>query len=272
MLSDVTTHSRIDIRQLCLKAGDTELLQALSFQIPSGQLTALVGPSGAGKSLTAKACLGLNSIRPGVVDGCIQIHHGADTLQLYGEIPRGVRRSFLKQIRGPMIGLLPQDPVAALDPMLTIQRQLRNVIRLTQRQGTKREVLDALSQAGFEDPARIARHYPHELSGGMAQRVCIAQALARQSKFLIADEPVTGLDPGIAQGILGRIRDLANQGVGVMVITHDLRMVRNIADRVLVIHRGRIVEELRPDQLFSARHPVTQSLVHATAKVAGGWR
>ena len=118
MHSETEGTSRIEIRKLRLLAGEIELLQELTLQIPAGQLTALVGPSGAGKSLTAKACLGLTTIQPGIVSGCVQIHHQDDTLQLYGDLPKGIRRNFLKQFRGPMIGLLPQDPMAALDPML----------------------------------------------------------------------------------------------------------------------------------------------------------
>jgi peptide/nickel transport system ATP-binding protein len=263
--------NRVEVKGLTLRAGDKTLLQDMNLEIPASCITALVGPSGAGKSLTARACLGLLRMRPGVTAGTVQVHLDGQIFELYGDLPRGVRRQALKQIRGGSIGLLPQDPLAALDPMLTVYRQIKSVLALSNRPRGRTDVLEALGLGGFDDPEYVAMRYPHELSGGMAQRVCIAQALARQSRFLIADEPVTGLDPGIAQGILSRLKELPTSGVGLLIITHDLRVVRDLADRVLVIHRGRVVEELRPNQLNGGRHPVTQSLVQATAKVAGGW-
>ena len=259
------------VQDLTVRAGETGLLQGMSLEFRAGEIAALVGPSGAGKSLTARACLGLLRMRPGVVRGSVEVHQGGEVYPIYGRIPRWVRRRSLRQIRGNAIGLLPQDPAGALDPLMRVDRQVAATLRIAQRPSTPAEVMRALSDAGFEEPDHVARLYPHELSGGMAQRVCIAQALARQSSFLIADEPVTGLDPGIAHSILSRLGDLAERGVGILLITHDLRMVRRIAHRVPVAHRGRVIEELSPDDLMAGRHPVTQSLLAATAQVAGDW-
>jgi ABC-type glutathione transport system ATPase component len=261
----------VSVKGLVVRAGDTPLLQGMSLRLQAGSISALVGPSGAGKSLTARACLGLLKVKPGVVSGTVEVQQGDEVFPLYGRAPRWVWRRSLKAIRGNAIGLLPQAPADALDPLVRVDRQVAQVLRLTGEPGTPADVLRVLRQAGFDEPEHAARCYPHELSGGMAQRVCIAQALARRSAFLIADEPVTGLDPGIAQSILDRLRILADLGVGVLLITHDLRMVRRVADHVHVIHRGRVIEELSPEQLMTSRHPVTQSLVEATAKVAGGW-
>ena len=127
-----------------------------------------------------------------------------------------------------------------------------------------------LRSAGFERPEQVVNLFPHELSGGMAQRVCIALALARGSRFLIADEPTTGLDPTVQKGILDHVRRLRDSGIGILLITHDLRIVPTLAARVVVLHAGQVVDELDAQDLEAGSSPHTRRLLVATARVAGG--
>ena len=130
--------------------------------------------------------------------------------------------------------------------------------------------LEFLERAGLKDVDRVAGLYPHQLSGGMAQRACIALALARGSRFLLADEPTTGLDPTVREAILDELMRLKQSGVGLLFITHDLRLVPRIGDRVLVLHKGRLVDEAAADSLGSFRSPEAQALWQATKRIAGG--
>jgi ABC-type dipeptide/oligopeptide/nickel transport system ATPase component len=165
------------------------------------------------------------------------------------------------------VGYLAQDARAALDPLWTVGRQVEEALRLG---GTDGSAAAWLSRAGFRDPGPVLPLHPHQLSGGMAQRVGIALALARGSRFVLADEPTTGLDPTVQEEILEEIRRTAGSGVGILLITHDLRLVPRIAHRVVIMHAGRVRETLDAGALQAARSPEARALLAATARVAGG--
>ena len=265
------TTDRLVLSHLVVQAGTRVVVDDVGFELQAGQILALVGASGSGKTLTARACMGLVTARPGVVSGQVSVHHGAEEHQLYDPKTGRARPEALARTRGRLVGYLPQDARASLDPLWTIGKQVAEVVRLAGGTGAPGEAVDHwLLQAGFARPDRIRGLYPHELSGGMAQRASIALGLARGARFLLADEPTTGLDPTVQQGIIAQVRGLVERGIGVLFITHDLRIVPRLADQVAVMHEGKIVDLLPARALRSARSPAALRLLEATARVAGG--
>ena len=243
---------------LRVEAGARRVLDGVSFTLEAGEIVALVGESGSGKSVTARALLGLLPFRPGWTGGEITVVRAGERRPIRTEAD-------FVGLRGDVLGLLFQDARAALDPLWSVGRQVVEAARLGGDPATN--LTTWLTRAGLRDADRVARAYPHELSGGMAQRVAIALALARRSPLLIADEPTTGLDPTVQRAILAELRSLAAQGHGLLFITHDLRLLPGFADRVMVMEGGRIVEEsATPGELQGAG----RRLVEATRKVAGG--
>jgi ABC-type glutathione transport system ATPase component len=269
------SHARaacLEVSGLCIRAGGRTLVDGVSFSIRSGQILAMCGPSGSGKTLTAMACLGLVRPRPGVVAGTVRITCEGVAHEPYASNnPKTIEQAFTA-IRGTILGHLPQNAHNALNPLWTVGKHLAEVLQL--RDGALRtdlrQVHHWLRVAGFDHPAQVIGRYPHELSGGMAQRACISLALARGSRFLIADEPVTGLDPTVAQGIIEQIRQLKQHGIGVLFITHDLRIVPQLADEVLVMDGGRIEDHVAAQDLHESSSPTTQRLLEATARISGG--
>lgn len=249
-----------------IKVGDRTVVDGVSFEWHAGEIVGLVGASGSGKTMTARAILGLVDAEPGVVAGKILIRSGSRESTPYGRYPRGrvSRDRAFAGLRGEVLAYIPQDAPSALDPTRTVWEQVRDV-----RGGDPRP---HLLTAGFHRPEAVGGLYPHELSGGMAQRVAIAQALACGSRFLVADEPTTGLDPSIARDVLRAFGELALAGIGVLLITHDLRVLPDLADRVLIIDEGEIVEELEPGQLREgeAKSHAGQRILEATRRIAGG--
>lgn len=233
------------------------LVRDATLRVGAGELVALVGSSGSGKTLTARALLGLLPTGVRQVAGGVRV-----TVAGVVHAPRNERD--FRQLRGGAVGMLWQDARGALDPLWTVRRQVIEAARLS---GASEPPEAWLATAGFPDPARVARLYPHELSGGMAQRAAIAIALARRSAFLLADEPTTGLDPSVQRAILAEIRGLCDRGLGVLLITHDLRILPGLADRVVVMDGGILLEEASaPAALVGAG----RALMEATRKVAGG--
>lgn len=245
------------ISHLRVAAGARVLVEDASLHVGAGELVALVGSSGSGKTLTARAALGMLPFRPGRVGGEVLLRLGSRELRPSSEAD-------FAAIRGGVVGMLWQDARGALDPLWTVERQVAEAAGLS---GAAEPVEHWLSVAGFPDPPQVARLYPHELSGGMAQRAGIAIALARKSTFLLADEPTTGLDPSVQRAILAALRSLCARGLGVLLITHDLRILPGLADRVLVMDGGRILDEAAAP---SGLHGAGRALVEATRKVAGG--
>lgn len=263
-----TDHIRID--DLHIEALGAPLVRGVSLRVDKGELVALVGASGSGKSLTAKAILGLVRPVPGVVRGAVGVQVGGESLAPYAASGRS-REAQFQRLRGRLVGYLPQAAAAALDPVWSVGRQVAEVIELCRREGGRPEpVVHWLRRAGFREPEAVAGLFPHELSGGMAQRACIALALARGSRFLLADEPTTGLDPTVQESILSELAALRDAGLGVLFITHDLRLVPRLADRVVVLDGGTVAEVLPAGDLAGARSAAARLLLSATSRIAGG--
>ncbi len=248
------------LRDLRIEAGDQVLVDGVGLDLTPGSLTVLVGASGSGKSLTARALLGLVDARPGVTRAEFDVQIGTSHCRPYHD-------GSFKQLRGAVIGWMPQDSRGALDPLWTVGRQVQESLKLARRPP---DPVPWLQRAGFSDPGRAARLYAHELSGGMAQRACIALALARGSRYLLADEPTTGLDPTVQEGILDELVGLKREGVGILLITHDLRLVPRLGDQLLVMAGGRLVEDLPARDLQKVSAPEARQLLEATRRIGGG--
>jgi len=243
--------------------GINRAVDGLSLTIEAGQTLALVGESGCGKSVTAMSVLRLIPEPPGRIAGRIA-YDGRDLLAL--------TRAEMRHIRGNDISMIFQEPMTSLNPVLTVGRQIREPLRLHQgqdRAGAEKRAVEMLALVGIPEPERRVDAYPHQMSGGMRQRVMIAMALACNPKLLIADEPTTALDVTVQAQILDLMRDLKRRvGAAIMLITHDLGVVAEVAEHVVVMYAGRKVEEAPARQLFrSPRHPYTQGLLGAVPKL-----
>src|ERR1700735_280082 len=238
------------------------ILRNVSLDLAPGETLGLVGESGAGKSTIAKALLG-------VLPRMVRITQGQILFE--GRDLRTAPRRETRAIFGDAITLVPQDPMTALNPGRRIEAQLTDGLRL--RRGMKpREAhtraLDLLAEVHIRDPERVLHSYPHQLSGGMRQRVLIAAAFALEPKLVIADEPTTALDVTVQKQILRLIRALQERhGTGVLFVSHDLGVVAQICDRVSVLYMGKVVEQGRTaDILQNPRHPYTQALLAANPR------
>jgi peptide/nickel transport system ATP-binding protein len=243
--------------------GIVRAVDGVSFAVAGGETVAIVGESGCGKSVTANSILRLVPQPPGKIAGKIRFE-GTDLLQL--------SERAMRDIRGNHISMVFQEPMTSLNPVLTIGRQIGETLRLHQRLGRRavaERAVEMLGLVGIAEPRRRADEYPHQLSGGMRQRVMIAIALACNPKLLIADEPTTALDVTIQAQILDLMADLKKRvGAAIILITHDLGVVAEIAERVMVMYAGRKVEEAKVADLFrAARHPYTQGLLGAVPKL-----
>lgn len=262
----------LTVTDLEIRAGARVLVRHGGLGVEAGEVVALVGRSGSGKTLTARALLGLVDVRPGVVRGRIEVRAGDATHRPAGAWHgggRSVRDRAFRALRGRWISYMPQGAVGALDPLWTVGRQVGR--------SAGGDPLPWLGRAGFpaSDRAAVAALYPHELSGGMAQRAVLAQCLARGSRYLIADEPTSGLDPEVRVEITAELRRLAGAGVGLLVVTHDLRALPHLADRVLVLDGGDLVDELGPDALSREELPpsaAARRLVEGARRVHGRGR
>jgi peptide/nickel transport system ATP-binding protein len=244
--------------------GPAQVVNGLSYAVGAGETVAVVGESGSGKSVSVLALLGLLPAGVATVSGRALLH-GEDLL--------GMPRERLRQVRGPGVGIVFQDPMTSLNPVLTIGRQLREAIRAhaeVSAQVAQRRAVELLGEVGLPDPARAADSYPHQLSGGMRQRAVIAIALANSPALLIADEATTALDVTVQAQIIDLVERLQTErGTGVIWITHDLGVVAGIADRVLVMYGGRCVEDGTVDDVLERpAHPYTRGLLGALPDLA----
>src|SRR6266540_2000540 len=218
--------------------GVNRAVDGVSFAVEAGETVAIVGESGCGKSVTANSILRLVPQPPGKIGGAIRFQ-GRDLLKL--------SERAMREVRGNDISMIFQEPMTSLNPVLTIGRQIAEPLRRHQglsRESVEQRVVEMLGLVGIAEPRRRAREYPHQLSGGMRQRVMIAIALACRPKLLIADEPTTALDVTIQAQILNLMTDLKQRvGAAIILITHDLGVVAEIAERVMVMYAGRKVEE-----------------------------
>lgn len=235
----------------------TQAVRGLSFAVGAGEVVALVGESGSGKSVTALSVLRLLDQPPAALAGAIRFR-GEDVLTM--------DRRRLLRLRGGEIGMVFQEPMTALNPTWTCGAQVDEALELHSAlpaAGRRARTVELFRLVGIPEPARRADQYPHELSGGMRQRVCIAMALACNPPLLIADEPTTALDVTIQAQILDLLRRLQRErGMAVLFITHDLGIVRELADRVVVMRHGQAVESGPVAEVFaSPRHPYTRALL-----------
>jgi peptide/nickel transport system ATP-binding protein len=243
--------------------GINRAVDGLSFHVNAGETVAIVGESGCGKSVTSMSILRLIQEPPGKVAGSVRFN-GRDLLTLSDKEMRA--------IRGNEISMIFQEPMTSLNPVLTVGRQIGETLRLHQgltKQQAEERSIEMLRLVGIPAPERRVREYPHQLSGGMRQRVMIAMALACNPKLLIADEPTTALDVTIQAQILDLMRDLKHRvGAAIVLITHDLGVVAEVAERVVVMYAGRKVEEAEVGKLFrNPRHPYTQGLLGSVPKL-----
>ena len=238
--------------------GTVHAVNGVSFKLHAGELLGVVGESGSGKSVTMMSLLKLIPMPPGdIVDGQAKFRDN-DLLQLE---PRELRK-----VRGGQIGFIFQDPMTSLNPVLTIGRQITEPLILhtdVDKKGAKVRAAELLDMVGIPDAAARLKAYPHELSGGMRQRVMIAIALACSPEAIIADEPTTALDVTIQAQIIAIVKGLRERlGTAVVWITHDLGVIAGLADRVLVMYGGRIVEEALVRDLYATpMHPYTVGLL-----------
>jgi len=243
--------------------GVNRAVDGVSFQVGEGETLAVVGESGCGKSVTANSILRLIPEPPGKIAGAVRFR-GIDLLQLSDKE--------MRRVRGNDISMIFQEPMTSLNPVLTVGRQLRETLRLHQRVSRRQadaRAVEMLRLVGIPEAKRRLGEYPHQLSGGMRQRVMIAIALSCRPKLLIADEPTTALDVTIQAQILDLMKDLkAKVGAAIILITHDLGIVAEVAERVMVMYAGRKVEEAPVTELYrTPRHPYTQGLFGAVPKL-----
>jgi peptide/nickel transport system ATP-binding protein len=243
--------------------GVNRAVDGVSFYVEEGETLAIVGESGCGKSVTAMSILRLIPEPPGKIAGALRFE-GCDLMTLDDRAMRA--------IRGNDISMIFQEPMTSLNPVLSIGRQLGETLRLHQgldHKSAQARAADMLNLVGISEPGRRLREYPHQMSGGIRQRVMIAMALACNPKLLIADEPTTALDVTIQAQILDLMSELKRRiGAAIVLITHDLGVVAEVAERVMVMYAGRKIEEAPAAALFRApRHPYTQGLLGAVPKL-----
>src|SRR5262245_13505022 len=235
----------------------------ISFDLAEGETVALVGESGSGKSATALSVMKLLPYPAA--------HHPSGAIRFKGRDLMQMREREVRQVRGDDITIIFQEPMTSLNPLHTIEKQIREILLLHQGlngETARARIVELLGQVGIPDPVSRLASYPHQLSGGQRQRVMIAMALANEPDLLIADEPTTAVDVTVQAQILKLLKDTHTQlGMSMLFITHDLGIVRKIADRVCVMQRGKIVEQGEVERVFTApEHPYTQALLAAEPK------
>jgi oligopeptide/dipeptide ABC transporter ATP-binding protein len=253
------TATVLDVDGLCVSVGDTPIVRDVSFSLRAGTRLGLVGESGSGTTLTALAIMGLLKRPLHVTDGSIRL--GETQL-------RGLRRRELNRVRGGRIGMIYQDPMASLNPLHKVGDQIIEAIRLHStlgRAAARARAIELLEDVGIRDAATRVDAYPHELSGGMRQRVMIAMALSADPEVLLCDEPTTALDVTTQRNIvqlLARISD--ERGMAMIMITHDLGVAAGFCDEVAVMYAGRLVEQAPVLDLYARpRHPYAEALLGA---------
>jgi oligopeptide/dipeptide ABC transporter ATP-binding protein len=266
------TEPVLDVRGLTVEFssedGPLRAVDGVSFQIRRGEIVGLVGESGAGKSLTSEAILGLIRVPPGRVAG--EVWFGGQDLLTLDE-------PALARIRGKDIAMIFQNPSASLNPVFRVGDQMLEAmaLHLPEPRTTLRErVVETLGRVGISSPRARARDYPHQFSGGMAQRVMIGMGISCVPSLLIADEPTTALDVTIQAQVLALIRRLARElGVAVLLVSHDLGIISQMCHRVLVMYAGRVVEEASVATIFRApAHPYTRGLIECLPRLDGNGR
>ena len=245
------------------EAGRVEAVRGVSFTLGRERL-GIVGESGSGKTMTGRSVLRL--IRPpGKIEADEMMFDGIDLMKIPEQQMRG--------LRGTRIAMVMQDPKYSLNPVMRVGAQLMEGLRQRDRVSkaeARVKAIAALTAVQIRDPERVMDAYPHELSGGMGQRVMIAMMLIPNPDLLIADEPTSALDVTVQAEVLSILDDLVKtRGMGLIFISHDLRLVARFCDRVLVMYKGKIVEELAAKDLMHAKHPYTQGLLNCLPRIGG---
>jgi peptide/nickel transport system ATP-binding protein len=235
---------------------DVAAVRGVDIAVAAGQTVAIVGESGSGKSTTAAAILGL--LPPG---GRIT----AGRIDFDGVDLAAADRRQLRSIRGAGIGYVPQDPIANLNPVWKVGFQIREALQANNMKPNRAQAIQLLADAGMPEPGLRVRQYPHQLSGGMCQRALIAIGLAGRPRLLIADEPTSALDVTVQRQVLDHLQQLASDlGTAVLLITHDLALAAERAERLIVMHQGTVVESNAAQSVLrDPQHPYTQRLVNA---------
>ncbi|MBW1216236.1 ABC transporter ATP-binding protein [Pantoea allii] len=246
--------NNILVESLSIRSDDATLVDNISFAI-GRERVALVGESGSGKSLTARTLMGLLSP---------SLHLHASQLQVAGENALTLNERSWSKLRGDRVAMVMQDPKYALNPARTIGWQVEEPLilhRRLSRAERKEKVCDMLNAVGLPDPRALMQFYPHQLSGGMGQRVMLAIALITDPAFLIADEPTSALDHAMRDQVLALIRQLVeSRNMGLLLISHDLQQVSEHCERVMVMYKGRVLDTLPAADLPQATHPYTRTL------------
>ncbi|NLM45528.1 MAG: ABC transporter ATP-binding protein [Firmicutes bacterium] len=258
----------VEIKNLKLSfftpAGEVKALNDVSFKMQEGDVLGIVGESGSGKSVTAYALMGLVPYPGRIIGG---------TIDFNGRRINDLSEKELRAIRGNEISMIFQDPMTSLNPVFTIGNQIEEAILLhtgKNKREARERALELLQLVGINEPERRLRQYPHELSGGMRQRVMIAMALACEPKLLIADEPTTALDVTIQAQILELMMDLKQKiGMSIILITHDLGVVASMCEKIAVMYAGKIVEYGTADDIFyNPKHEYTKGLLNSIPKLS----
>lgn len=242
-------------------SGPVDVVKDISFSLGRERL-GIVGESGSGKTMTGRSILRL--IRPpGKVTAERMDFEGADLL--------AISESAMRKVRGARISMVMQDPKFSLNPVMTVGEQIGEALAVHEklpRRKIKQRVLEMLEAVQIREPERVFGLYPHEVSGGMGQRVMIAMMLIPEPSILIADEPTSALDVSVQGEVLSIMNDLVTRkGMGLIFISHDLHLVSAFCDRILVMYRGEIVEECRADALHAATHPYTRGLLASVPRL-----
>ena len=260
----------LQVKNLCtsfnVDAGEVRAVNGISFNLDKGKVLGIVGESGSGKSVTAYSIMRI-LVEPGKIVGGEILFNGEDIVKY--------SKKQMREFRGKRVGIILQDHMTSLNPTFTIGNQLREAILLhTDRNRTEANAraLEMLQLVGVNEPEKRLKQYPHELSGGMRQRVMIAMALACEPDILIADEPTTALDVTIQAQILELMKDLQKKmGMAIIMITHDLGVIADMCDEIIVMYAGRVCERGTVDEIFyNPRHEYTKGLLRSIPTLNGG--
>ena len=258
----------LDVKDLCMSfftnRGELPAVNHVSFQAEKGKTLGIVGESGCGKSMTSLSIMGLFPQPPGKIVGGEMIFQGRDLNKL--------SEKEMRKIRGKGIAMIFQEPMTSLNPVLTIGKQLTEQIRVhdkMSRADAKARALEMISLVNIPMPEKIYASYPHQLSGGMRQRIMIAMALSCHPELLICDEPTTALDVTVQAQVLALINKLKEEThTAVMLITHDMGVINEMADKVLVMYAGQVVEQAETNELFAhPSHPYTSGLIESIPRL-----
>ena len=260
----------LQVKNLCtsfnVDAGEVRAVNGISFNLDKGKVLGIVGESGSGKSVTAYSIMRI-LVEPGKIVGGEILFNGEDIVKY--------SKKQMREFRGKRVSIIFQDPMTSLNPTFTIGNQLREAILLhtdRNRAEANARALEMLQLVGVNEPEKRLKQYPHELSGGMRQRVMIAMALACEPDILIADEPTTALDVSIQAQILELMKDLQKKmGMAIIMITHDLGVIADMCDEIIVMYAGRVCERGTVDEIFyNPRHEYTKGLLRSIPTLNGG--